>query len=72
MNSDVISVSRLFLIVVTLLLCISSLVLTFLAVATPNWQIVYLTELQSEHFHGLWIDCVSRKFAQGCYFYKKF
>lgn len=65
MKNDLISISRLLFIVITIILCITSIAITLFAVATPNWQIVYLEKLQSKHYHGLWIDCVSRKFDKG-------
>jgi len=42
--------------ILALLLCLG-LGLTVAAVATPAWQTVYIGEYQSEHQHGLWIDC---------------
>uniref|UniRef100_A0A914VU30 Clc-like protein n=1 Tax=Plectus sambesii TaxID=2011161 RepID=A0A914VU30_9BILA len=30
---------------------------SLLAIASPSWEVVLMTEFQSEHEHGLWLDC---------------
>lgn len=63
-GQDVVSVGRIVMVVLTILCGLLALLLTCIAVATPNWQNVYLREIQSEHFHGLWLDCILRRYSQ--------
>ncbi|KAK0400092.1 hypothetical protein QR680_003353 [Steinernema hermaphroditum] len=61
-----ISVSRLILVLLTTLLIIAGIVISLVAIGTPAWQVVNITEFHTEHQHGLWLDCtIGRKHVQG-------
>uniref|UniRef100_A0A1I8APF3 Clc-like protein n=1 Tax=Steinernema glaseri TaxID=37863 RepID=A0A1I8APF3_9BILA len=61
-----VSVSRLVLVLLTTLLIIAGIVISLVAVGTPAWQVVNITEFHTEHQHGLWLDCtIGRKHVQG-------
>ncbi|KAI1733187.1 clc-like domain-containing protein [Ditylenchus destructor] len=57
MGRKAVGVARLSLIVVSVIFASISLLITIIAVATPAWQTVFLAEFQTEHLHGLWLDC---------------
>ncbi|TMS38656.1 hypothetical protein L596_005331 [Steinernema carpocapsae] len=64
--STVISVTRLIIVLLTIVLIIGGIVLSLVAIGTPAWQVVNITEFHTEHQHGLWLDCtIGRKHVQG-------
>lgn len=66
MGRKAVGVARLSLIVVSVIFASISLLITIIAVATPAWQTVFLAEFQTEHLHGLWLDCtLTRRHLQG-------
>uniref|UniRef100_A0A0K0G4M8 Clc-like protein n=1 Tax=Strongyloides venezuelensis TaxID=75913 RepID=A0A0K0G4M8_STRVS len=50
---------RIFVGAITSILTIFGVTLMILAVITPAWQVVTLTDLHVIHEHGLWLDCSS-------------
>uniref|UniRef100_A0A0N4ZRL5 Clc-like protein n=1 Tax=Parastrongyloides trichosuri TaxID=131310 RepID=A0A0N4ZRL5_PARTI len=48
------------LLVVAVIFAIIGLILCFIAIATPSWQVVYARELQQLIQSGLWINCQTR------------
>uniref|UniRef100_A0A0N5A3X3 Clc-like protein n=1 Tax=Parastrongyloides trichosuri TaxID=131310 RepID=A0A0N5A3X3_PARTI len=50
---------RIFIGAITSILTILGITLMLLAVITPAWQVVTLTDLHVIHEHGLWLDCSS-------------
>uniref|UniRef100_A0A914Y8M3 Uncharacterized protein n=1 Tax=Panagrolaimus superbus TaxID=310955 RepID=A0A914Y8M3_9BILA len=61
-----VSIGRHCLVISTSILLLVAVSFSIAAIATPSWQTVYLAEFQSEHEHGLWMDCtITRRYSQG-------
>uniref|UniRef100_A0AC34Q560 Clc-like protein n=1 Tax=Panagrolaimus sp. JU765 TaxID=591449 RepID=A0AC34Q560_9BILA len=64
--TKVIKITRYSLIILSGILLVIAVGSSVAAILTPAWQTVYLAEFQSEHEHGLWIDCtITKKFIKG-------
>lgn len=63
-KNNMLVIGRIIAIIFTLLLSIFSFIITIVALATSKWQIVYLSEFQSMHYHGLWLDCTQNRISQ--------
>ncbi|KAE9556391.1 hypothetical protein FO519_000431 [Halicephalobus sp. NKZ332] len=62
----IINISRYFMIFLTATLLVIAVGFSIAAIVTPAWQTVYLAEFQSEHQHGLWVDCtITKKLIKG-------
>lgn len=72
-----ITITRYSLIILSGILLLIAVGSSVAAILTPAWQTVYLAEFQSEHEHGLWIDCtITKKLIKGwficcCFFPNK-
>lgn len=65
-RNNAVEVGRILVIILTIILSIFSFIIIIVAVATPKWQVVYLSKLHQEHYHGLWLDCLQNsRYPQG-------
>lgn len=64
---NIVVLCRIFALVFTYLFTLMSVLTCVIALLTPQWQTVAISEFHTEHQHGLWMDCiVGKKHVQGC------
>jgi hypothetical protein len=57
----IVNFGRLLFLIIAAVLTLIAIALGITAVVTPSWQVVYISEFQTEHQHGLWMDCTRGK-----------
>ncbi|MCP9265575.1 Ubiquitin-conjugating enzyme E2 N [Dirofilaria immitis] len=63
---NIILLCSIFALILSYLFTIISILTSTIALLTPQWQIVTITEFHTEHQHGLWMDCIlGKKHVQG-------
>ncbi|CAG9537115.1 unnamed protein product [Cercopithifilaria johnstoni] len=63
---NIIVLCSIFALLLSYLFTIISILTSTIALLTPQWQIVTISEFHTEHQHGLWMDCIlGKKHIQG-------
>lgn len=61
-----ISAGRIVFLVLGIAFAVAGVALSVAAIVTPAWQVVHISEFNTEHQHGLWMDCTrGRKHVEG-------
>uniref|UniRef100_A0A914VPP3 Clc-like protein 2 n=1 Tax=Plectus sambesii TaxID=2011161 RepID=A0A914VPP3_9BILA len=55
------SVGRIVFLVLAAVFAIAGVAFSVAAIVTPAWQVVHISEFNTEHQHGLWMDCTRGK-----------